>query len=67
MLFRSREAGDVIQAIGEGTLTEEELIPLRQLVGGKIARRDDAPNVFKGVGMSWQDLAVAIGVVDSGA
>lgn len=62
-----REAGDVIHAIQEGSLAEETLIPLRQVVCGAVRRREDAPNVFKGVGMSWQDLAVAIGVVDGTA
>lgn len=62
-----REAGDVIQAIDEGTLTEEVLVPLRHVVCGVTGRRADAPNVFKGVGMSWQDLAVAIGVMDGTA
>ena len=29
---------------------------------GEAAHRTDRPNVFKGSGMSWQDLAVAVGV-----
>lgn len=59
-----REAGDVVLAVEEGTLAEDALVPVRDVVTGAVARRDDAPNVFKGVGMSWQDLAVAVGVVD---
>ncbi len=59
-----REAGDVVQALDEGALTEDDLVPMRDVVTGAVVRRDDAPNVFKSVGMSWQDLAVARGVVD---
>lgn len=62
-----REAGDVVLAVEEGTLAEDDLVALRDVVTGAVARRDDAPNVFKGVGMSWQDLAVAVGVVDQTA
>ncbi len=59
-----REAGDVVLALEDGTLTVDDLVPMRDVVTGAVTRRDDAPNVFKGVGMSWQDLAVARGVVD---
>lgn len=59
-----REAGDVVLAVREGALAVEDLVPLREVVTGAVARRDDAPNVFKGVGMSWQDLAVAAGLVE---
>jgi ornithine cyclodeaminase/alanine dehydrogenase-like protein (mu-crystallin family) len=58
-----REAGDVVLAAQEGALAAEALVPLRDVVTGAAVRRDDAPNVFKGVGMSWQDLAVATGLV----
>lgn len=57
-----REAGDVVMAIGEGKLEETDLLTLSDLVRGKTGRATDGPNVFKGTGMSWQDLAVAIGV-----
>lgn len=57
-----REAGDVIQAIAEGTLEAGSLTTASQLVLGQTARREDAPNIFKGTGMSWQDLVVAAGV-----
>ncbi|MCU1443307.1 MAG: ornithine cyclodeaminase [Cryobacterium sp.] len=59
-----REAGDVVMAIEVGTLRADALVPIRDVVTGAVTRRDDRPNVFKGVGMSWQDLAVAVGVVD---
>ncbi|MEU3018875.1 ornithine cyclodeaminase family protein [Nocardiopsis sp. NPDC007018] len=57
-----RECGDVVLAIEEGTLTEADLVGLAPLVRGEVARRTDRPNVFKGSGMSWEDLAVAVGV-----
>lgn len=59
-----REAGDVVMALEEGVLHREELVSLRALVAGEATRATGRPNVFKSVGMSWQDLAVAIGVVD---
>jgi ornithine cyclodeaminase/alanine dehydrogenase-like protein (mu-crystallin family) len=51
-----REAGDVIMAISSGAIRTEELIELAEL-----RQRTPGPGrtVFKGVGMGWQDLAVA--------
>lgn len=57
-----RECGDVVLAIDEGTLTKADLVGLAPLVRGEATRRTDRPNVFKGSGMSWEDLAVAVGV-----
>ncbi|MGV2852919.1 ornithine cyclodeaminase family protein [Glutamicibacter sp. AGC13] len=57
-----REAGDVIQAIAEGTLLADDLATIANLVQGQFTRCDDRPNIFKGTGMSWQDLVVAVGV-----
>ncbi|RKQ36505.1 ornithine cyclodeaminase family protein [Kocuria tytonis] len=59
-----REAGDVVQAVAEGALIEEDLVPLADVVTGAVAVDRSRPRVFKCVGMSWQDLAVAVGVVD---
>ncbi|HST48502.1 ornithine cyclodeaminase family protein [Jatrophihabitans sp.] len=51
-----REAGDVIQAIAAGVLDPGHLVELAALPA-----RPAQPgiSVFKGVGMGWQDLAVA--------
>ena len=57
-----REAGDVIIAAAEGHLDVDTLGPLAALVRGEITRDPNRPNVFKGTGMSWQDLAVAAGL-----
>ena len=57
-----REAGDVVLALTEGTLEEVDLHPLRDLVRGEVTRALDRPNVFKTVGMAWEDLVIAEGV-----
>ncbi|GAA2727161.1 ornithine cyclodeaminase family protein [Cellulomonas aerilata] len=58
-----REAGDVVLAVDEGQLRIADLVPLRDVVRGASAPPSDRPLVFKGVGMSWQDLVVAEAVV----
>lgn len=50
-----REAGDVVLA----GLTAAGLTSLGDLVMGRVMFTDDAPRVFKSVGMAWEDLAVA--------
>lgn len=57
-----REAGDVIQAIAEGALDRDGFSTVSQLVRGETPRSTQQPNVFKGTGMAWQDLVVAVGV-----
>jgi ornithine cyclodeaminase len=59
------ESGDVVLAIEEGSLTDADLVPLREAV-----RRPPAgpgPVVFKSNGMSWEDLVVAEAVVAAAA
>jgi ornithine cyclodeaminase/alanine dehydrogenase-like protein (mu-crystallin family) len=51
-----REAGDVLQAIAAGVLDVGDLIELAALA--ELPARSGI-GVFKGVGMGWQDLAVA--------
>lgn len=58
-----REAGDVVLAIAEHTLTAADLVPMRDVVTGAVAASADRPLVFKSVGMSWQDLVVAQAVM----
>jgi ornithine cyclodeaminase/alanine dehydrogenase-like protein (mu-crystallin family) len=58
-----REAGDVVLAIAEGTLTAADLVPMRDVLTGEVAVPADRPLVFKSVGMSWQDLLVAAAVL----
>ncbi len=57
-----RECGDVIQAIAEDALGPDDLVPLREVARGARAAADE-PVLFKGSGMSWQDLVVAEAVL----
>lgn len=57
-----REAGDVVMAIEEGALEAAHLSTMSDLVRGSFNRATDRPNVFKGTGMAWQDLAIAVGI-----
>jgi ornithine cyclodeaminase len=54
-----REAGDVILAAARGALDWGDVHTLADLVLGRIERASDRPNVFKSVGMAWQDLVIA--------
>jgi ornithine cyclodeaminase len=53
-----REAGDVVQAVRDGALRAEELVPLSAVLSG-LSGVDIRPRVFKSVGMAWEDLVVA--------
>lgn len=57
-----REAGDVVMAIEDGELEVAQLSTLSNVARGAFDRSTDRPNVFKGSGMAWQDLAIAIGI-----
>lgn len=57
-----REAGDIVQAIAEGEAMADNMHGLAALTRGEVTRATDRPNVFKGTGMSWQDLAVVSGL-----
>jgi ornithine cyclodeaminase/alanine dehydrogenase-like protein (mu-crystallin family) len=57
-----RECGDVVQAIAEGALAPEDLLPMRDVARGE-RQPGDEPVFFKGSGMSWQDLVVAEAVL----
>lgn len=57
-----REAGDIVLAIAERKIVPDFLPNLAELVHGSIVRDPNRPNVFKGTGMSWQDLAIAAGL-----
>lgn len=57
-----REAGDVILAVSEGALKQGQLVPLTDVVRGRVTVDSDLPRVFKSVGMGWQDVVVAAAV-----
>jgi ornithine cyclodeaminase/alanine dehydrogenase-like protein (mu-crystallin family) len=59
-----RESGDVVLAVREGTLSEQSLIPLADVVAGRWNPSSDRPIVFKSSGMSWEDLIIARTLVD---
>jgi ornithine cyclodeaminase len=58
-----REAGDVVLAIADGSLTAADLIPMRDLLTRTAAPASGRPLVVKTVGMSWEDVVVADAVV----
>ncbi|WP_286307895.1 ornithine cyclodeaminase family protein [Agromyces mangrovi Wang et al. 2018] len=56
------EAGDVIMAIAEGHLHEDQLITIRAIASGATSVNFDSPRVVKTCGMAWQDLVIAAAV-----
>ncbi|AZA11947.1 ornithine cyclodeaminase family protein [Corynebacterium gerontici] len=59
-----REAGDVVMAIEDGSIAESDLHTLKGLVLEEVEVDYTKPRVFKGTGMSWEDLAVAVGMME---
>lgn len=59
-----REAGDVVQAVEEGELAPDALVPLAALVRGEAFPPEGRPRVFKSVGMGWEDAALAAALLD---
>ncbi|TWS21112.1 ornithine cyclodeaminase family protein [Tsukamurella asaccharolytica] len=57
-------SGDVVLARSEGNLRSDDLVSITDVARGRTKRDPDRPNVFKGAGMSWQDLAVAAEVAN---
>jgi ornithine cyclodeaminase/alanine dehydrogenase-like protein (mu-crystallin family) len=58
-----REAGDVVAAIDEEAISENDLVTLADLVRGKEDTRRGRPQIFKSVGMAWADAVVAAEVL----
>ena len=54
-----REAGDVIMAIGDGSITAQSLHELADVVCGRTRLNREQPIFFKSSGMSWEDLVIA--------
>lgn len=61
------EAGDVIQAVGEGHLAVEDLVTFRSIADGSVPASTDRPRVIKTCGMGWQDLAIAMAAYEATA
>ena len=54
-----REAGDVIMAIGDGSISALSLHELADVVCGRTTLNREQPIFFKSSGMSWEDLVIA--------
>ena len=54
-----REAGDVIMAIEDGSITVQSLHELADVVCGRTTLNREQPIFFKSSGMSWEDLVIA--------
>lgn len=58
-----REAGEVVSAIQDGTISRESLIPISNLFGFNSIQADNQVlasgiRLYKSTGMPWQDLAI---------
>jgi ornithine cyclodeaminase/alanine dehydrogenase-like protein (mu-crystallin family) len=60
-----REPGDVIIPVAEGVLDPASLVPLRDILNGRVTMDAGRPRIFKSVGMSWEDLVIASAVYDT--
>ena len=58
-----REGGDVVLAISDGALNADSLITMKAFSNGEVSADPDQTVIFKGSGMSWEDLAVATKLV----
>ncbi|MFD9012224.1 hypothetical protein [Streptomyces sp. NPDC059552] len=63
-----REAGDLLVPEAEGAIGPGHITAtLADLVGGRIPAGggQSCPQLFKSVGMAWEDLAVAVALVEA--
>lgn len=62
----ARECGDLIPLVESGRLTWESVLPLADVVAGKVARRRSPHDItlFESQGLSIEDLAVACVVLE---
>lgn len=60
-----REAGDVVQAIAEGTADADALADLREVARGEVDVNAPDRVIVKTTGLAWQDVAVARAVVNA--
>ncbi|MCF2572390.1 ornithine cyclodeaminase family protein [Brevibacterium sp. UCMA 11754] len=54
-----REGGDVVLAISDGALDADSLVTMKRFSNGEVSAEAGQTVIFKGSGMSWEDLAVA--------
>ena len=60
-----REAGDVVIPFNEGVITREKIVGIRDLLTGHPHVPGHGPRFFKGTGMAWQDLVVAVAATNA--
>lgn len=60
-----RECGDIVMAVAAGAVTGDQLIPMAEVVTGRVTLSSSTPAVFKSSGMSWEDLVIAEAVHDA--
>lgn len=58
------ECGDVVLAMKDGALAQDDLITMREFVRGERSVDSDSPVVFKTSGMSWEDLVLAHAIAE---
>lgn len=54
-----REAGDVIQAVGEGHVSWDDVLLFKDVAAGRVELDPTKRIIFKTTGMPWEDLALA--------
>ncbi|WP_244971418.1 ornithine cyclodeaminase family protein [Paramicrobacterium chengjingii] len=59
-----RSGGDIVMAAADGSITRENLIPMRAVIRGEHELHRDSPIVVKTTGMSWEDLALATAIAN---
>ncbi|WP_166979454.1 ornithine cyclodeaminase family protein [Paramicrobacterium fandaimingii] len=57
-----RSGGDIVMAAADGSITRDDLIPMRAVIRGEHELHRDTPIVVKTTGMSWEDLALATAI-----
>lgn len=58
------EAGDVVMAAAEGLADLDAVVPMADVLTGRVEVDRSRPRVFKTCGMGWQDLVVAQAAVE---
>lgn len=61
-----RESGDLIPARSAEEWALEQIVNVSELVRGGLVRSRERPTLYTGVGMAWQDLAVASAIYNQG-
>lgn len=60
-----RECGDIVLAIKDGTVDAGSLVTMKDIITAEVIPEPQRTLIFKGSGMSWEDLAVAARLVEA--